>query len=238
MDTIIQDLRADRIYPKSFVSSQDFDHRVQYFVKDAVDPAHNALSKDLDEMRHMHDSIVTEFDNSVMANAQVICSALSLLGTSVSTHLKKVATTNSSMVSHIIMVAATVTPMNTPIATVESSLAQVVSAMDSLHDKLKDMGDSISSLSQMAQGFQSPLCAPPVMLCPLNGTPGIPCQTDNTPGFASSDNAVAGFQGEDTNATMAAPPSDVHHGVHWPSKGPLPHNCWSNVDPSSFTPDD
>ncbi len=54
MDAIIQDLRADRIYPENFVSSQDFDHRVKSFVKDAVDPVHNALRKDLDEMKRTY----------------------------------------------------------------------------------------------------------------------------------------------------------------------------------------
>ncbi len=173
-----------------------------------------------------------------MANAQVICSALLSLGTTVSTHLDKVATTNASMVSHITTVAATVTTMNTRIATVESTIAQVVSTTDWLHDKLKDMGDLISLLAQMAQGLQSPPCAPPVTPSLLNGTPGIPRRTDNSPGFVSSVNAVAGSQDDDTDATTAASSSNVHHGVHWPSKGPLPHNRWSNVDPSSFTPDD
>jgi hypothetical protein len=120
--TIIQDLCANPIGPKSFVPSQDFDHRVQSIVKDAVDPVQNSLCKDLDEMKRTYDNILTEFDNSMTANAQVICLALSSLGTLVSPHLKKVTTTNASMVSHITMVATTVTTMNTWIATVESSL--------------------------------------------------------------------------------------------------------------------
>jgi hypothetical protein len=238
VDAIIQDLHANCINPKSFVPPQDFDYRVQSIVKATVDPVQNALCKDLDELKHTYDNILTEFNNSMTASAQVIQLSLSLLVTLVSTHLEKVATTNASMVSHITMVAATVTTMNTRIATVESSLAQVVSTTGLLHDKLKDMGDLISSLAQMAQGFQPPPRAPPVMLSPLGDTLGILCQMDNSPGCASSINAVAGSQGDNTNATMAVPPSNVHHGVHWPSKGLLPHNHESNMDLSSFTLDD
>ena len=56
VDAIIQDLHADCIDPKSFVSTQDFDARVRTTVRDAVDPSHKTLRKELDAMKRSYNA--------------------------------------------------------------------------------------------------------------------------------------------------------------------------------------
>jgi hypothetical protein len=61
VDAIIQDLCADCIDPKSFVSTQNFDSQVQTMVQNAVDPSHAALCKELDAMKCPYDAILADF---------------------------------------------------------------------------------------------------------------------------------------------------------------------------------
>jgi hypothetical protein len=61
VDAIIQDLHADCIDPESFVSTQIFDARIRTMVREAVDPFHKTLCKELDAMKCSYNAILTNF---------------------------------------------------------------------------------------------------------------------------------------------------------------------------------
>jgi hypothetical protein len=249
VDGIIEDLQADCIDPDSFVSTQDFNYRIQSIAQGIVDPVQITLRNDLNEMKDTYAKILLAFNVSNKANAKifaqsmeannaVIRSTLAALGTTVTTHLESVSTINVSVVSHITRVASDITTLDTRMAKVESLLAQVVSTVDSLHTQLMKMGDSISSLAQTAQGLRSPPRTPPVTPSPFDDSPGIPGMTGTSQGLPSSyDEAVfeddapnaAGSRNDDTDDAKLAP-----H-VHRQPDGQMPHNHWTNVDPASFT---
>jgi hypothetical protein len=71
VDAIIQDLRADCIDPKSFVSTQDFDARVRTTVQEAVDPFCETLHKELDAMKCLYNAILTNFGTTMTSGNNV-----------------------------------------------------------------------------------------------------------------------------------------------------------------------
>jgi hypothetical protein len=72
VDAIIQDLHADCINPKSFVSTQDFDARVRTTVREAVDPFHKTLRKELDAMKCSYNAILTNFGTTMTSGNNVM----------------------------------------------------------------------------------------------------------------------------------------------------------------------
>ncbi len=183
VDAIIQDLCADCIDPESFVSTQDFDTWVQTMVQNTVDPSHATLHKKLDAMKCSYDAILVNFGTTMTSGNTVTIShvkrlakhqacldqaatdsnaiqlALARLGTSVSTRLEtlnttnapvvlsldKVSTTNASVVSHIARLASDISSFNTQLTTIESTIPQVAMTMDLVSAHLQDMGASLTS---------------------------------------------------------------------------------------------
>jgi hypothetical protein len=163
---IIQDLRADRIDPESFVSTQDFDARVRTTVQEAVDPFHKTLHKELDAIKHLYNAILTNFGkmmtsgNTILishkkrlakhqacldqaaANSVAIQLALAQLGTSVSTHLETLNTTSMSVVSSLDKVST----MN---ASVVSHVARLTSDISSFNTRLTTIESTIAQVAMM-----------------------------------------------------------------------------------------
>jgi hypothetical protein len=69
VDGILQDLQADCINPESFVSTQDFNHRVQSIVQGIVDPVQITLRTNLNEMKDTYTRILSAFNVSIKANS-------------------------------------------------------------------------------------------------------------------------------------------------------------------------
>jgi hypothetical protein len=172
VDAIIQDFCADCIDPKSFVSTQNFDVRVQTTVQHTVDPSHDTLRKELHAMKCSYNAILANFGTTMTsgntvtishkkhlakhqacldqaaADSNAIQSAIAQLETSVSTHLEILNTTNVSVVSSLDKVSTTNVSVVSHVARLASNISSFnpwLTTTESTIAKVATMMDLVSA---------------------------------------------------------------------------------------------
>ncbi len=145
MDTILHDIHADRLDPDSFISTQDFDHKVSRIVE-TVAPLPAAVKS----LEVKYDAVYTKFTTLFLSNFTATLaqleSELQTLVTYFTSPLENVVTTNRTVVETVDALDSHVSSLGTCLAQVESSLAAVATSTTTIITSIQDMGASLTSL--------------------------------------------------------------------------------------------
>jgi hypothetical protein len=174
VDTIVQDLQADRINPDSFVSTQNLASRVQASVMDMVDPLHMALLAKMEAMQCSYDAVLSKYGSMIehghalgmeherhldshetrldesSAEQATLQATLATLLTSLNVNFADVATTTASVVSRVAQVASMVN-------LVDTKLDRVITMGDSFDDKLMALTTQLTQVATSSMALDQRL---------------------------------------------------------------------------------
>ena len=220
VDSILQDIRADHLDPDSFVTTQEFDHRVTP-VLDTVAPlpaAITALEAKFDTMfSNFHTAFLSGFTTSL---AQLE----STMASSVHSSLVDVVASNHTLVTTVDKLDSHVSSFEDRLTAVESTVKKVDHSTTTMVARLQDMGTSLTLF--MAQ---PPL---PQDFSPVTATLGSAAE-----GATGSWSLADGPPLNDANGAVggSSQPPDTIPSAPWAS---TPGTRWTNVDPTSFSSGD
>ena len=221
VDLILQDIRANRLDPDSYITTQEFDHRVTQIL-DAVAP----LSTAIKAMEAQYDAMFSKFHTSFLSSFTASLVQLeSGMKSAVTSHLVDVVVSTHTLVTTVDKLDGHASSFDNRLAAVEASVAKVTQFTTKMAACLHNMSASLSLF--LAQ-------PPPV---PQNPSPVTPTPGSATKGVTGSQSMAdcPTLDVSDGAADGSSPPPDSIPSVHWTS---TTGNCWTNSDPNSLTSGD
>ena len=217
-DSILQDIRADRLDLDSFVTTQEFDQRVT-LVLDAVAP----LPATVTALEAKFNTIFSNFHTAFLSGFTASLMQLELaITTMVSYSLVDVVASNHTLVTTVDKLDGQVSSFEDHLTAVESFLAEGAHSTTMMVACLQDMGTSLTSfMAQPSPVPQNSSPFTPTLGSVAEGATGSWSLTDGPP-LNDDDGAVSG----------SSQPPDTIPSAPWAS---TPGTRWTNVDPTSFS---